>query len=302
VTEERVNGVVRSSAKSSTAPPEYVIVGHVTRDVVPGGYVPGGTVTYAGLTARALGWRVAAVTSVSSDVALSDILPDVELVVRPSLETTTFENVYREGHRQQWLRGVAARLDLELIPVAWRSAPIVHLAPLVDEIGAELAGQLRSCRFLGVTPQGWLRAWDETGFVRRRSWPEPDVVLRASDAVVLSLEDVQGDWATLQRLARKARLFVVTQGPRGCTVFDRSDRWQIPGFPAAEVDATGAGDVFAAAFFLAMLDEGNPIAAARYANCVASFSVEAVGPGGIPPHDVIERRLALARPAARAAE
>ncbi|MBX6770231.1 MAG: ribokinase [Chloroflexi bacterium] len=272
--------------------PDYLIVGHVTRDIVGDGHVIGGTVTYAGLTAVALGRRVAAVTSAGDDFDVGRALPSIQFQVRRAPATTTFENVYHGGHRQQWIRAVAAPLDHSLIPEGWRHAPIVHLAPLAREFGAEMITAFSGYGLLGLTPQGWLRRWNADGFVERCSWEHPEEVLKVCDAVVLSEEDVDGDWELLRGYAGVARLLVVTQGARGCTVFQRGRAWQVAAFPATEVDATGAGDVFAAAFFTHLLDHGDPVQAAHYANCVASFAVEALGTAGIPTREAIARRLA----------
>jgi sugar/nucleoside kinase (ribokinase family) len=285
-----LNGAhLRDSALARLAP-DYVLIGHVARDVAPGGYRPGGTVTYAGLAALALGRRVGAVTSVGPDFPIQNLFPEIQFVVRPAEVTTTFENVYTAGHRQQWVRGVAAPLDGNLVPPPWRSAPIVHLAPLAEEYGTEIVESFPQARLLGLTPQGWLRTWGPDGFVRRSAWSEPEIALDRCDAIVLSEEDVEGDWDLCARWAERARLLVVTQGARGCTVFDRGARWQLPAYPANEVEATGAGDVFAAAFFVHLLDHGNPLDAARYANCVASFAVEVEGPRGVPSAEVVAER------------
>jgi sugar/nucleoside kinase (ribokinase family) len=280
--------------------PNYLLVGHVTRDVVSDGFLLGGTVTYAGLAAVALGRRVAAVTSVGADLRLADILPGISIRNQPAEVTTTFENVYHDGHRQQWLRSVAASLDINLIPDDWRSARIVHLAPLAGEFGPDLVFALRDSRVLGLTAQGWMRSWDAEGRVRRAPWREADEVLPYCDAVVFSEEDVEGDWDLCHRYAQQARLLVVTQGVRGCTVFESGRAWQVPGFPVTEVDATGAGDVFAAALFVGLGDGKTPVEAAQFANCVASFAVEVRGAGGIPSLASIERRFASRSPAVTA--
>jgi len=272
--------------------PDYVIVGHVTRDIVEDGYLPGGTVTYAGLTARALGRKVGVVTSAGSDLALAEIMPDVCLKVIPAPTTSTFENVYSEGHRQQWIRAVATPLDITTIPEKWQRAPILHLAPLTGEFGPELVLALSEANFIGVTPQGWLRRWDASGRVRRAPWDRPEAVLAAVDAIVLSEEDVEFDWDTLRRWANQTRLLVVTVGKDGCVVFESGQSWRVPAFPAVERDATGAGDVFAAAFFIGVQGGKDPVEAARYANCVASFSVEAPGTAGVPTPEQVTERIA----------
>jgi sugar/nucleoside kinase (ribokinase family) len=177
------------------------------------------------------------------------------------------------------------------VPPAWRAAPIVHLAPLAREFDGDLVAAFPEARLVGLTPQGWLRTWDDQGRVRRCPWPHPSTALERADAVVLSEEDVEEDWGVLEAYADQTHLLVVTQGARGCTVFESGRRWQVPAYPAREIDATGAGDVFAAAFFLRLLDGGDPVRAAQFANCVASFAVEHVGPGGVPSPDAIEARM-----------
>jgi hypothetical protein len=274
--------------------PEYVIVGTITRDIVSNGFVPGGTVTYASVAALALNRSVGAVASVGPETPIAELVPGAQLCIRPAAATTTFENVYRDGRRHQWLRAVAAPLDLDLIPPAWLNSPILHLAPLANDIGADVVQGVRGAGLVGLTPQGWMRAWDAEGAVRRRQWPDPELTLRTCDATVFSEEDVEGDWTLCESYARHAKLLVVTRGAQGCVVYDRGIPWHVPAFPVVEVDATGAGDVFAAAFFIGLSDSGNPIEAARYANCVASFVVEVVGANGIPAAEVIAERLSTA--------
>jgi sugar/nucleoside kinase (ribokinase family) len=63
------------------------------------------------------------------------------------------------------------------------------------------------------------------------------------------------------------------------------------------VDLTGAGDVFAAAFFTKASDPTvSPITAGRYANLVAALSLRAVGPGSVPSIAEIEQRYAAWNP------
>lgn len=275
-------------------PPDYLLVGTVTRDIVEQGFVPGGTVTYAGRTAVGLGARVAVVTSTGPGMSIAELLPGIDVRVRPAPATTTFENVYSLGRRTQWIRDVALPLPLELIPTAWRRARIAHLAPLVNDVGIDVVEGLRGCALLGVTPQGWLRVWDEGGLVRRCPLRQPESTLARCDVVILSEADVDHDWEAIERWASIVKVLVATQGDRGCTVFEADRRWRVPAFPAKEIDATGAGDVFAAAFLLHLSDTGDPIRAARFANCVASFAVETVGPPDRILQADVERRLRAA--------
>jgi sugar/nucleoside kinase (ribokinase family) len=62
------------------------------------------------------------------------------------------------------------------------------------------------------------------------------------------------------------------------------------------VDATGAGDVFAAAFFVRLLTTRDPWEATRFATLLASHSVTRAGLDGIPtPREIEECLLEVLR-------
>lgn len=251
---------------------EYLVVGHVARDLTPAGPVAGGTATYAGRTAAALGCRTAVLTSAGPDFDLALALPDLQVQGVPAAATTTFENVYTTGGRRQALHAIAQTLTAADVPAAWRRAPIVHLGPIADEIDVEMI-PLFSNSLLGMTPQGWLRRWNEDGHVYTVEWPAAPEILPQAAAVILSEEDLLNR-AMLDNYRRWSRLLVLTQGARGCTVFCREEVRQIPAPRVKEVEPTGAGDIFAAAFLIRLYQTaGNPWEAAAFANQIAAYSV-----------------------------
>ena len=84
---------------------------------------------------------------------------------------------------------------------------------------------------------------------------------------------------------------MVTLGPSGCQLTYAGKRADLPGYPVKPADLTGAGDVFAAAFFLRASDRRvSPVSAGRFANLVAALSLRGVGPDAIPPMAEIEER------------
>jgi len=269
----------------------YLAIGHVCQDVAPGGYVLGGTVAYATLTARALGWSVAAITRVNSHLDLSR-LGEMDWVRLPDGATTTFENIYTPSGRIQILHAAAGPIGPGDVPRHLRHADVVHLAPIAGEVDAALVDVLDGA-WIGVTPQGWMRQWDVSGRITRRAWAGAESILARSDATVLGIADVGGDWGEIERWASIARVLVVTQGPAGCTVFERGASVQVPGTPTSEVDPTGAGDIFAVAFFTQLRDTGDALLAARFANCVAAHSVTRRGLAGVPTAAEVQRCLAL---------
>ena len=103
-------------------PVDYLVVGHVAVDVTPAGVQLGGTVSFAALTARALGMRVGIVTSSGEDAPLQ-ALDGISIVNIPSEHSTTFENVKTANGRKQTLHHQARPILLEHIPEAWQTAP-----------------------------------------------------------------------------------------------------------------------------------------------------------------------------------
>jgi sugar/nucleoside kinase (ribokinase family) len=280
---------MHSSAPSAKL--DYLVIGHVTRDVVNGSFVIGGTASYASRTARALGCRVGVVTSVAPDLDLSQVLDGVLVTRIPATTTTTFENIYVANRRRQVLRGVAEQLTPATIPSDWQvdlTDGAVHLGPVAQECDPALADAFGDA-FVGLTPQGWMRRWDQAGNVSGCRWEKAEWLLARANAVVMSEEDVAGDATLIDRYAAQARLLVVTQGPSGCTVYTAGEQRHFPASPVREVDPTGAGDVFATAFFVNFCRSGDPWQAAQFANCVAARSVTRKGLAGTPtPEEVLD--------------
>ena len=280
----------RSTAAARLSSPDFLVVGHVTKDLYQDGYRIGGTVTFAAITAARLGRRPAVLTRAAADLPLTESLPGVEVLRLPSPVTTTFENVYGPTGRHQIVHAVAEPLRCSDVPPDWQRIPIVLLGPLVQEIGPDMAACFEG--LIGVTPQGWMRQWDDAGRVSSRPWDCAEHVLLAADVLVLSEEDLGGDLAPLHEYVRLCPTVVLTTGWQGATVFLEGERYEVPPRPAREVDPTGAGDIFTAAFLIRLEETGDPLLAARFANVVASFSVEQSGTESIPPRAQVEGWLA----------
>ncbi len=270
------------------AHPDYLVVGHITKDLYNGGYKIGGTATYSALTARRLGYRAGIVSSNGPDIDLSTLPPDLLLELRPCAATTTFQNIYDDGHRRQHVGAQAALLRASDVPSGWQASPIVHLGPVAQEVEEALAAQFPDA-LLGLTPQGWMRRWGADGIVHSAVWDPSDALLARADAVILSREDVGDDAARIDAYARRTRLLVLTAGWKGATVYHRGQVRTYPAPSVKEVDPTGAGDIFATAFLIALHEMGDPYRAAQFANCVAAHSVERSGVSSIPTEDEVAR-------------
>lgn len=263
-----------------TETPEYLAIGHVTRDLTPSGAVPGGTVTYAALTARALGLRVGIVTSAGNDLGVSP-LDTIPAVCLSAEKTTTFENRYTPEGREQWLHSLAAPVVQAAIPPEWRQSPIVHLGPVAGEVDPGLASLFEGS-FVGVTPQGWFRQRQPDGRVLRKPSLQGLHPLAQASAVVVSLEDVSGVESLIHEMAEMCPVVAVTLGRDGCRLYWNGDVRRFAAPKVDEVDPTGAGDIFAASFFIRMVQTRDPWEAARFACQIAATSVTRPGLLGVP--------------------
>ncbi len=261
---------------------DYLIIGHVCQDLAPTGPRLGGTATFSALTAHALGRRVGVVTSAPDEMyPLLEPLRPLSLACIPSELPTTFENTYTPAGRVQTLVSRAAPLTIDHVPAGWQQAPLVHLAPVADEVAPGLAKQLPGA-LVGITPQGWMRQWDASGRVSFRMWESADEVLPHAQALVLSIEDLGGDETLARRYATQIGVMVVTRGARGCTLFVSGEPHDIRAPRVGERDPTGAGDIFAAAFFCELHATRDALHAARFATRLASDSVTRSGLSSIP--------------------
>lgn len=260
--------------------PEFLAVGHVTHDIFPGGILPGGSVCYAALTARALGCRTLLWTSYGPDFAHAGKLAGMELHVRPAERTTTFENRYVDGQRTQRVDGIAAALDRRGLPPELTRARIVHLCPVIDEV--ELA--LASCfpdALVGIGVQGWVRRRCEDGRVLPKRWDGLEPWLDHVDVAVLAEAEAAAQDDLLPLLCDRVPVVALTRGAQGSTVFVYGEPHEVPAVPAREVDPTGAGDVYGAALLVRLAAGDDPLAAARFASAAAARIVEGQGTSNV---------------------
>ena len=270
--------------------PDFLVIGHVSKDLAGGGYRLGGTAAYSALTARNLGRSVGVVTSAGPDLELGRLMSGIDLVCLPSQVTTTFANVYGVEGRQQHIEAVAERIREDSVPSQWTRTHVVHLGPIAGEFGEEMIGLFPSS-LLGLTPQGWLRRWDERGRVFPKQWRRAREFLPRVDALIVSEEDLQGQAGTLRTLLGLPRMAVVTGGRDGATLHYQGETIHCAPRKTHALDPTGAGDVFAAAFLVRLDETGDPYQAARFATVAASLSVERAGIESAPERAHIECHL-----------
>ena len=276
--------------------PEFLAIGHVCYDLRDEGYVIGGSAAYSALLARNLGYRAAVLTSSADDFPFESVLSGVAVRVTPSPRNTVFVNRRLGRRRVQFVESVAEGIDLGLLPPRWRRPRIAYLCPIIGEFSAVEALEALDAEVVGIAPQGWLRRRTPKGLVVRTEWEELSRVAARADFIVASHEDLAP--RQVERYAALSRIFILTRGRNGADLYIGGALYsRIPAAPASEVDETGAGDVFGAAFAVRYQETRDPLEAAYFAAAAAALAVEGVGLSGIPEsrEEVLARLAAEAR-------
>ena len=283
-------------------PPDFVAIGHVTIDITPTPTHPegqrryGGAAAYAAMTAASMGLSAGILTSASADYPFAEITRGVDVVNVESPNTTTFQNVYRDGNRKQILAARAGDITLSDVPDSWtsgtsgRSAPLVVICPLARELPLDAYAWFPEAGAIGLVLQGFFRHWDDYRVVSvRPEFPAPD---RGKVAVAVAS---QGELSPSEarRWNKAADVVARTQGRDGAELYSAGGMSRVPTPAADEIDPTGAGDVWAAAYLIRIHETGDIETAARFACAAASLSVTGIGLSGIPTRDEVERKAAL---------
>ena len=267
----------------------------MTWDKRPDGDVAGGSVTYASATVRKLGWEPGALTTCGHDFDPARELPGVPVFVERGKSTTRFVNEYGpDGVRRQVLLSRAGLIHVGPLPEEWRRPDALLLAPLAGEIEGALAPSFEA-EAVGAIAQGWVRAFAPDGAVSPSEWRDPGAALQGVHVLFVSQHDLPPSGLQPRDFLRWVPMVAVTRGWRGAQLLTRDATHDVPGYPRPEVDPTGAGDVFAAAFMVRYQETGDALEAAAFANCAASCAVEGVGASSLGDRAEIERRMEARR-------
>ena len=274
--------------------PDFVAIGHVTLDRFGEEVRPGGAALYSAVTAYRLGLGAAILTSHAADYPLEAIPSRIEVVTLEAPATTVFEYDAVGGHRQQKLVSTARPLAVRDLPDDWRDAPLALLAPVAQEVDLRLSAAFEDGS-VGAAAQGWLRAVDAERRIVAQPWGGAREVLNRVLALFVSAEDLRGHESQLTEWVQRVPIAVVTAGVAGALLYVNGERYEVRPRRTREVDPTGAGDVFAAAFLVHYQRHPDPWDAAEAATCAASLSVEGEGWSTVPDAAQLEEALAVYR-------
>lgn len=285
---------------------DYVTVGHVTVDVLIGSdgtsvRRPGGAALYSALQAARLGLRTLIVTQGEPRELTGLLAPfraELELLILPARHTTTLLTTGSGSGRRQRVLSWAGEMPADALP---SGARIIQLAPVARETPPGLSPD---ASFVAITPQGLMRRWSGP---EAEVLPAPlrrDDLPRRCDAIALS----ESEWLSCAEPLHATRrpgeaaasaVIAVTAGSEPTTVWlpDGAVLRATPPTIDHPVDDLGAGDVFAAAFFVALADGATPREAAELGNAAAAARIGGEGPGAIADRSAVQALLSPTPPA-----
>jgi hypothetical protein len=263
----------------------YLTIGHITIDIQKSGNSIGGTAAYSSKCALALGKFPAMLTSGNEEI-IPQKFEDIQIIWKKSKNNTTFENIETPNGRKQILHAIAEPLLSIDVPKKLRDCSLVHLGPVANEVDPNIINIFPNS-FIGLTPQGWMRSRDRDNIVKYHFWEHAEVLLNRANAVVLSIEDIKEDEGIIQSYANQTRVLVVTEGANGARVYWNGDGRHFSAPKVHVNDMTGAGDIFATAFFDKLERSKNPWESAKLAIQIASNSVARKGLAGVPTNKEI---------------
>lgn len=166
-------------------------------------------------------------------------------------------------------------------------------APFVEPEG--LLALLKHAKSLGMTvyadtklPNGKVLSLADLA----DALPYIDYILPNEDeAAYYSAKEQPEDMADVF-LHHGIRHVIIKLGPKGCLYKSADQSFRLPACRVSAIDATGAGDNFAAAFITAMLEGSDELSALRFATACAALSTTAVGAtAGVKDRESVERFL-----------
>lgn len=281
---------------------DYIVVGHLTVDAIIDSSgrqrcQAGGGALYSGLQAARLGLRTLVLTSGQEHELRPLIAPFAgEMTIRivPASQSTTFETRGAGPARRQRLRALADPIRAKdfasgpdglaagMLPAR---VSILHLAPVAGETPSSWPCD---AALVGLTAQGLVRRFDRNGEISACPLDLGAMPQRIDAAVI-----AESERGSASGVFERVPIVAVTDGEGPTTVHlaDRSTLRVAPRPMRGAHDDLGAGDVFAAAFFIALRDGLTPRQAAMRGNAAAAVRIGGQGPDAIGDRTAIERQL-----------
>ncbi len=258
--------------------------------MLDGSWAPGCPALYVARAAHALGAEVTLVTHLPVDYPCQ-VLEGLDIVALPARSVPRYANTYSGGRRAQRLLAQGRSFSSAEL-AAMPAADGLIVAPAYHEFRAAPAVS----GFTVVCLQGALRAVNGQDIrYHARPFAAAARLLPPRSTAILSTEDTADASRLARRIVAQDNTAIVTSGAAGATLFTPGSEREVAALPACEIDPTGAGDSFAAAFTVRLVETHDPMLAMRFGVAAGALAVERRGVFAAPSRDEVEARLA--RPA-----
>lgn len=249
---------------------DYCSVGHVALDLISDKQHPGGSVLFGTSLASELDQKCGAVTSSAVSFPYAEF-SDIEWSIQFAAQTTTYVHEYSEHHRTSKLLKKADVILPQSVTKSLRHARVVMLSPIVDEIQPDLAS-IFSTPFIGLTPQGWLRKFDENGNMSSAKSLYTSLPKKIK-LIVVSSEDLAPDSEDWSWIKKSAEVAVCTMGREGYVLaYGTKEQQYAPREVMKEKNPTGCGDIFSTATLLLLAQGLMPEVACEKAGHAAALA------------------------------
>ena len=270
-------------------------------------FEPGGAGNFL-IAGRHLGARMLALGVVGSDLYGSELLSvfesegiDTKSIIQQPKGSTTLVLVLADGLGQHAFLGHVGEGPEVHFQECWKAA--IHSADAVHTYGYTLQETRLVKAFLDGMAFARTRNkpvfFDPGPYIQNASWDLRHqalgyctAVLLTEDEIPLVVRDGKGIQDAAALLSENINLVVVKRGQKGCLAFTHEGEFAHPGYPVSQVDSTGAGDSFAAALIIALLQGYSLPEVLAIANAMGAAKVRKMGSGRqVPTLDEVREIL-----------
>ena len=249
--------------------PSFLTIGHICKDLNESSYSIGGTPFFAALTAKKMDIEPSVITKTDTTIASKLSSLNIQCLNIPTKTPTIFHNKEKKGKRVQHLLQTATKIPATIIPKKWKTAPIILLSPIINEVGFNFFNAFAKTSLLGACLQGWIRKPIKKR-IHYQALPTDKRILRAT-VLFASKEDFQNNEEVFWKLQNK--ILILTNGSNGCTIKTKNIFTKIPSIKIKTIKTIGAGDIFAASFLIHYFSSHNAIESALFANIFAAKAI-----------------------------
>jgi len=281
--------------------PDLIVIGHIMIETIylcDGsivGPVLGSPAAYSSVAASSLGTKTGLVTAIGKDMPFYIASPIIEAgvdtkgVCVKGKDSRSTKLTYDEaGNKKVSFEKVAPNILFKDIPKEYLKSKAFFICPMDFEVPLDTISKLNKLNKLMMTDLGGFGGTVSTMHPSTGSGEDKKLIrdiISKFNIVKASIEDCF--YLFKNKISSKesieifhecgAEVVVITLGEKGSVISNGKDIIKIPVFKTNTIDATGAGDVYCAAFLSEYLRTKDLYRSGLYASAAASILTEKTG-------------------------